>query len=130
MMNRPLWEDAMEARAAAYCPYSGYAVGAAILDDNGDVHTGCNVENASSPVGTCAEVNALAAMVRAGGRRILAVAVATEDGSPPCGSCLQALSEFVGVSQDVEVFLVDAAGNEKMYHFDQLLPYRFFKKKR
>lgn len=125
MMKRPLWEDAIEARAAAYCPYSGYAVGAAILDDNGLVHTGCNVENAASPVGTCAEVNALAAMVRAGGRRILAVAVATADGAPPCGSCLQALSEFVQIPQEVEVCLVDAEGNEKLLHFDQLFPIRF-----
>lgn len=128
MMNRPLWEDAIEARGAAYCPYSGYAVGAAILDDNGQVHTGCNVENAASPVGTCAEVNALAAMVRAGGRRIVAVAVATADGAPPCGSCLQALSEFVSLPGDVEVFVVDEAGKERMFHFDQLLPYRFHRR--
>lgn len=130
MMNRPLWEAAIEARATAYCPYSGYAVGAAILDDKGNVHTGCNVENASSPVGTCAEVNALAAMVRAGGRKILAVAVATVDGGPPCGACLQALSEFVHVPQDVEVFLVDEAGNKQRFRFDQLLPHRFIRKSR
>ena len=129
MMNRPLSKEAIDARAAAYCPYSGYAVGAAILDDNGQVHTGCNVENASSPVGTCAEVNALSAMVRAGGRRIVGVAVATEDGAPPCGSCLQALAEFVHPSLDAEVFLVDAAGKEKAFRFAQLLPHRFFGKR-
>lgn len=128
-MSRPLTEEAIEARKAAYCPYSGYAVGAAVLDDAGRVFTGCNVENAASPVGICAEVNALGAMVRAGGRRVRAVAVATEDGAPPCGACLQALSEFVDDSETVEVVLIDANGNTTTHPFDRLLPLRFVRRR-
>src|SRR5438270_13768058 len=71
MMTDPaLIAAAVKARAAAYAPYSRFLVGAAIKDEAGRIHPGCNVENAAHPQGTCAEAGALAAMVLAGGRRI------------------------------------------------------------
>ena len=70
-----LLQAARAARAMAYAPYSQFAVGAALLDELGRVHAGCNVENAAYPQGQCAEASAIAQLVLAGGRRILAVVV-------------------------------------------------------
>ena len=63
---------ALQARAHAHAPYSGFAVGAALLDEQGQVHAGCNVENAAYPQGLCAEAVALGRLVSSGGRRIRA----------------------------------------------------------
>jgi cytidine deaminase len=85
------------ARVQAYAPYSRYRVGAALLDEAGRVHAGCNVENAAYPEGTCAEAGAIAQMVLAGGRRIMAAVVVGEGGEDaisPCGGCRQKLREF------------------------------------
>ena len=82
----------------AHAPYSGVRVGAAGLTDDGRVVAGCNVENASSGLGICAEVNLCGHLVAAGGGRIVAVAVVAADGFPltPCGRCRQVLHEFGG----------------------------------
>ncbi|APW48133.1 cytidine deaminase [Rhodoferax antarcticus] len=93
----------LAARAAqlkAYAPYSRYQVGAAVLDDQGRIHAGCNMENAAYPEGLCAEAAALAAMVLAGGKRAHAVLVVGQGGknnsewTTPCGGCRQKLREF------------------------------------
>ena len=91
-----LIEAAHRVRQNAYCPYSEFAVGAAILDDNGNVHVGVNVENASYPVGTCAERTALCSAVSAGAQSFIALALVTasEESVAPCGMCRQALLEF------------------------------------
>jgi cytidine deaminase len=90
---------ALEAAGHAYAPYSKFQVGAALLFDDGTVVTGCNVENASYGLTSCAERNALfrAISERGPGRRIRAVAVVNRNGQPsaPCGACRQVLSEFV-----------------------------------
>ncbi|NVO08231.1 MAG: cytidine deaminase, partial [Rhodoferax sp.] len=70
-----LWDAARAAQTKAYAPYSQYAVGAAILDEQGAIHAGCNVENAAYPQGWCAEASALAALVMSGARRARAVLV-------------------------------------------------------
>ncbi len=93
------------AREQAYVPYSRFRVGAAVLADSGAVYRGCNVENVSYPLCTCAERVAVTAAVAAGERRLLAVAVVAgdaTDGPPagPCGSCRQVLYEF-GPDMDV-----------------------------
>jgi len=94
--ERALFGRARAAAAQAYAPYSGLRVGAALVTPDGAVSTGVNVENASYPVGLCAERAALAAAVAGGERRFAAAAVATGSGAAilPCGACLQALAEF------------------------------------
>jgi cytidine deaminase len=83
-------------RANAYAPYSKFAVGAALLDEQGRIHAGCNVENAAYPQGLCAEAGALAQLVAAGGRRVHAAAVVgvAEQPVTPCGGCRQKLREL------------------------------------
>jgi cytidine deaminase len=83
-------------RERAYAPYSGFAVGAALLA-GGEIFTGANVENAAYPVSVCAERSAVSAMITAGERRIDAVAVVaggSHGPSSPCGGCRQVLWEF------------------------------------
>lgn len=98
-----LIQKAEEARANAYAPYSVYRVGAAVLDEAGRIHVGVNVENISFGLTVCAERNAVGAMAAAGGREILAVAVATKDGGTPCGACRQVLAEFAPDPAGVQV---------------------------
>ena len=87
---------AAAARERAHAPYSGFAVGAALMDEQGRIHAGCNVENAAYPQSLCAEEVALGALVAAGGRAVTAVAVVAGLGRPvtPCGGCRQKLGEF------------------------------------
>jgi cytidine deaminase len=91
-----LFAEAEQVARRAYAPYSGYAVGAALVSEPGRTFLGVNVENASYPAGLCAERAALAAMVTAGDRAVRVVAVAAGSGADclPCGLCLQALAEF------------------------------------
>lgn len=90
-----LIEAAAQARRAAHAPYSNYKVGAAILLANGEIITGCNVENASYGLSNCAERTAVFKMVAAGGSREIAmICVATADGGSPCGACRQVMAEF------------------------------------
>ncbi len=87
---------ALAARARAYARYSQFAVGAALMDEQGRIHAGCNVENAAYPEGLCAEAVALGQLVLAGGTRVTAVLVAADAATPitPCGGCRQKLREF------------------------------------
>jgi cytidine deaminase len=116
---------AQAAREQAYAPYSKFQVGAAVLDEKGRIHAGCNVENASYPQGLCAEANAIAHLVLAGGRRILAVAVAgvADDPVTPCGGCRQKLREFA--SDGTPVLVADATGLRARYTLGELLPASF-----
>ncbi|QYG93566.1 cytidine deaminase [Iamia sp. SCSIO 61187] len=87
---------AREVAAHAYAPYSGVRVGAAALVDDGRIVVGCNVENASIGLTTCAENGVASALAATGGGRIVALAVVAGDGDylAPCGRCRQVLSEF------------------------------------
>ena len=85
---------AVEARRHAYAPYSGYAVGAALITPSGKVYTGVNVENAAYPDGLCAERVAVVKAVSEGEREFIMMVVATANGGTPCGSCRQVMSEF------------------------------------
>ncbi len=89
---------ALEAAAGAYAPYSGLRVGAAGIDDQGRLVTGCNVENASYGLTLCAECGLVSALRAGGGTRLVAVAVCAGDGAPltPCGRCRQLLHELGG----------------------------------
>jgi cytidine deaminase len=118
-----LVEAARAVREQAYAPYSGFPVGAALLA-GGRVFTGVNVENASFPIGVCAERNAVAAMVAAGERRIEAVAVVTDASvpTPPCGGCRQCLWEFGPAAIVVAQTL---AGAHERWQLSDLLPSAF-----
>ena len=119
-----LRDAALAAMGRAYAPYSGFRVGAALLGDDGSIHAGCNVENASYPAGICAERSALASAVSAGVRRFVAIVVASEaeDPTPPCGICRQALVEF-GTS--LPVVSVTTAGRVARWSIAELLPHPF-----
>ena len=118
-----LVEAARAVREQAYAPYSEFAVGAALLAE-GRVFTGVNVENASYPISVCAERNAVAAMVAAGGRRIDAVAVVTDGATPtpPCGGCRQCLWEF---GPEAVVLAVALKGARARWPLAELLPHAF-----
>ncbi|MCE1234727.1 MAG: cytidine deaminase [Hyphomicrobiales bacterium] len=124
-----LFEAAADVRVRAHAPYSNFFVGAAVLDEEGRIHVGCNVENAAYPEGTCAEAAAIAAMVASGGRRILAVAVVggpaegDEIQCPPCGGCRQKIREFAG--EMTSVHLRDAVGTVSSLPLGELLPLSF-----
>lgn len=118
---------ATEARENAYARYSGFAVGAALIDDQGRLYVGCNVENAAYPLGSCAEAGAIAAMVQEGGRRIRRIAVVGGTGEvsscTPCGGCRQRIAEF---ADDKTVILaIDDSGTWQEYSIAALLPASF-----
>jgi cytidine deaminase len=117
-----LIQAAIEARKQSYSPYSNYAVGAALLAENGRFYTGCNVENASYGLAICAERTAVVKMVSDGVQKIEAIVVCTENAGSPCGACRQVLAEFAG---DVPVWLVDADGNGRETTLHTLLPDHF-----
>jgi cytidine deaminase len=112
-------------RANAHAPYSKFKVGAALLDDQGRVHAGCNVENAAYPQGLCAEAGALAQLVAAGGRQVMAVVVVGEGPRlvTPCGGCRQKLREFADV--DTPVIVADAQTVRGRFTLGELLPASF-----
>lgn len=127
---------ARQVRTNAHARFSNYLVGAAVLDETGAVHLGCNVENASYPEGICAETNAIGSMVSAGGKRIAAIAVvggadaaashaiAAEVGAcTPCGGCRQRILEFADA--DTKIYLGDDAGDVHTYSVEDLLPNAF-----
>jgi cytidine deaminase len=117
-----LIKAAIEVRERAYAPYSNYQVGAALLVEDGTIVTGVNVENASYGLTICAERTAVTKAISEGHRKILAVAIATDNSGSPCGACRQVLTEFAG---DVPVYLVNAAGNGRDTTLYTLLPDHF-----
>lgn len=120
----PLIEAALEVRRNAYTPYSGYMVGAALLGADGRIYSGCNLENASYPVGLCAERAALATAVSAGCREFEALVIATSGPQPgtPCGMCRQALNEL---APTLLMLLVTPGGSRQEHTLDELLPGSF-----
>ena len=122
-----LMERALAVRVNAFAPYSAFRVGAAVLDERGEVHVGCNVENASYPLGSCAETAAIAAMIAAGGKKIRAIAIAggCEDivTCTPCGGCRQRIAEFADAA--TRVLVQDQALRLKNYSIGELLPESF-----
>ena len=122
MTDERLLELARQARKNAYVPYSGYAVGAALLGEDGTVYTGCNVENAAYGNTLCAERTALCKAVSEGARRFTTIAIASEGSAPyPCGACRQSLYEF---APELRV-LVTWDGNVREAMLRDLLPEGF-----
>ena len=127
MTDEELLDAARVVRQKAYCPYSDFHVGAALLDENGDVHVGCNVENAAYPQGSCAEAGAIAAMVAAGGTRIVTIAVAgggkKTRACTPCGGCRQRIHEFA--DDNTRIIVKDDDENWHTFTMADLLPSSF-----
>jgi cytidine deaminase len=119
---KELVRQAIAAREQAYAPYSNYKVGAALLAKSGRIYPGCNVENAVYPLGMCAERSAIFRAVCAGERTFTALAVATENGGTPCGSCRQVLREF---GKDIVVLIADTTGACRETTVAELLPDSF-----
>ena len=120
-----LFAAAKAARERAYAPYSRFLVGAAIRAPSGAIYSGCNVENAAYPQGSCAETGAIAAMALAGERRIEAIVV-VGDGEglcTPCGGCRQRIREFADAA--TRIHIAGLAGVRASFGLEDLLPHSF-----
>jgi cytidine deaminase len=124
-MDQALYEAAEAIRTKAYAPYSKFAVGAAILADDGKIYAGCNIENAAYPQGNCAEASAIAAMIGGGAKRITRIYVTGPGTTPvtPCGGCRQRIREFADL--DVTVISHGIDGAPLACTLAQLLPHSF-----
>ena len=128
-----LFAAATAARAKAHAPYSKFFVGAALVDESGRIHSGCNIENAAYPEGWCAETTAIGHLVMAGGKMITAALVVADridhERTPggrfctPCGGCRQRLAEFA--DRDVVVWAADPEGRHQKFTIAELLPAGF-----
>ncbi len=114
-----------EAMSNAYVPYSNYPVGALIVTDNENTYSGCNVENASFPLGNCAEASAIASMVIGGERKIKTIYVMTknDEGGIPCGGCRQRIREFS--DENTQIMMCSPDGVQQRINLSELLPNSF-----
>jgi cytidine deaminase len=122
---KQLVKAAQAVRERAYCPYSNFRVGAAILTDDGEVFVGCNVENRTFGLTVCAERVAVHTAVATGRRKLAAVAVVTdtEPPAPPCGQCLEVLTEFG--NPELPILLANVQGAANQVRLADLLPHPF-----
>ena len=125
MDSKELARLASEQKSNAYAPYSGFRVGAVVLMENGHIHTGVNIENASYGATCCAERTAVFKAVSEGERKIKAVAIASDSDDLifPCGICRQVLAEFG--DDELQVICSRKNGEYKVYRLGDLLPEAF-----
>jgi len=123
-MHDLLLAAALAARESAHAPFSRFRVGAALEDDSGRIHTGCNVENATYGLTMCAERVAVFKAISEGARKFRRIAIAADTDSltPPCGACRQILWEFCG---DVEIVLGNPSGKTERMCLKDLFPRAF-----
>ncbi len=131
MKDQLLIEEALLAREQSYCPYSNFAVGAALLTGSGKIYHGCNIENASYSVANCAERTAIFKAVSEGEKEFIAIAVVGgRKGAPPvdytypCGVCRQVMSEF-GNPEEFRILVAKSVSEYKTYVLKDLLPESF-----
>lgn len=119
-----LIKDAEIAAGKAYAVYSDFKVGAALLTENGNIYTGCNVENSSYGLTVCAERVAVFKAVSEGFTDLKAIAIYSDSVPParPCGACLQVLSEF---GADLEVLCVNSGGDRDRFMLRDIFPEGF-----
>lgn len=119
-----LLDSARQARERAYCPYSRFPVGAALLAEDGAIFVGCNVENISFGLTVCAERTALYSAVVAGKRQFSGMALVADAPEPvtPCGACRQAIYEF---SPNLWLVTANLQGQQRVYRLGELLPAAF-----
>jgi cytidine deaminase len=121
MLYDDLIAAASAALSAAYAPYSGFAVGAAVQAKSGKIFSGCNVENVSFGLTICAERAAIAAAVVDGVRDLIAIAVITDSKKPavPCGACRQVMAEF---NPKMRIVAATTSGESEEFELSELLP--------
>lgn len=118
-----LRDKAIAAAKKAYSPYSKANVGSALETSDGTVYSGCNIENSSFGGTVCAERVAIWKAVSEGHQKLRKIYVYTNDGWPPCGMCLQVMSEFA--DPDLEIIIGDSKGHEKSKKLKELLTHAF-----
>jgi len=118
-------EVTKDAMSKAYVPYSNYPVGALIITDKGNLYSGCNVENASYPLGNCAEASAIASMVMGGEKKINKIYIMTknDEGGIPCGGCRQRIREFS--NSKTQIIMCSPDGIQNRMNLSELLPQSF-----
>ena len=133
MNNSELINIALQSRLKAYCPYSGFAVGAALLCADGSVYTGCNIENSAFSPTVCAERTAFFKAVSDGKKDFVKIAVVGGEAEkepqnycPPCGVCRQVMKEFC--SSDFEIIIAKNSDEYKLKTLSDLLPESFDKR--
>jgi cytidine deaminase len=119
-----LISEAIEAKNFSHSPYSKFRVGAALLTDEDEIITGCNIENASYGLTICAERTAIFKAYSEGKRKFKAIAISSDDKNfcPPCGACRQIIWELCG---DIDVILIDGNQKTKTFKASEFLPYPF-----
>lgn len=123
MSDKKLRDLAQDASTRSHSPYSKAKVGSAVVTEDGTIFQGCNVENSSYGGTVCAERVAIWKAVSEGHKKIKKLYVYTDPGWPPCGMCLQVMTEFA--SLDLEITFGDKAGNEKTKILGELLTHAF-----
>ncbi len=124
LSNEDLIVRARHAQQNAYAPYSQFKVGAAIVTEDGQVFTGCNVENSTFGATSCAERNAVYCAICAGAQVFTKIVIVTDSEEPvmPCGICRQVLYEF---NPDIEIIAVNASGKKDRVRLSEILPKGF-----
>lgn len=121
-----LLKRAKQGRENAYVPYSKFKVGAAVLNGDGEVYTGCNIENVSYGLTNCAERTAIFKAVSNGKKDLKAIAIVADVGDNicmPCGACRQVIAEFMG--EDSMIICANTEGDYKMFSVEDILPGAF-----
>ncbi|AFH48551.1 Cytidine deaminase [Ignavibacterium album JCM 16511] len=123
-VNKLLVQKAIEAKQNAYAPYSNFRVGSALLTDDDEIITGCNVEVSSFGLTICAERNVIFQAYSKGKRKFKAIALAADTNNyiSPCGACRQVISDLCG---NIDVIMVNGNGDYKIYKAAELLPIAF-----
>jgi cytidine deaminase len=126
-LQKIMFADASEAKANAYCPYSNFPVGAAVLASDGRIFKGCNVENSSYGLTICAERSAITAAIAAGAVNLVAVLIVTDAATVarPCGACRQVIAEFSNESHPTTIISISKSGDSATETINELLPSRF-----
>ena len=131
MRNKELVREALEARKQSYCPYSGFAVGAALLCGDGTVFRGCNIENAAYPATNCAERTAMFKAVSEGNTDFRAIAIVggpkgkePKDFCAPCGVCRQVMAEFCH-PKEFQIIMAKSPEDYQVCTLGELLPKAF-----
>ncbi|NMA85913.1 MAG: cytidine deaminase [Tissierellia bacterium] len=123
MDEKKLIKEALEAQKKAYVPYSNFRVGAAVLTEDGEIFSGCNIETASYSPTICAERTAIFKAISEGNRKIEAVAVVGDSGfTYPCGVCRQVIREF---GKDATIIVANSEEDYRKYKLEELLPHSF-----